>query len=113
MADQGSASDLIRGVATHDTSVLEGLLLARLDNMEASGLDPRTYSLVNVASLIALDAAPASYVWQIGLALESGVSPEEILGVLVAVNPIVGNARTVAAAAEIALGLGIELDEEG
>ncbi len=112
MADQGSASDLIKGVATHDTSVLEGLLLARLDNMEASGLDPRSYSLVCIASLIALDAAPASYLWQIGMALESGVSPEEILGVLVALNPIVGNARTVAAAAEVALSLGIELGDE-
>lgn len=109
---EGSASDLIKGVATHDESVLEGLLRARLDNMEASGLDARAYSLVCIASLIALDAAPASYLWQIGLALESGVSAEEILGVLVAVNPIVGNARTVAAAAEVALGLGIELDEE-
>jgi len=43
----------------------------------------------------------------------SGVSPEEILGVMVALNPIVGNARTVAAAAEVALGLGIELADDG
>lgn len=109
----GNAAELIKGVAEHDTSVLEGLLLARLDNLEASGLDPRTYALVNVAALIALDAAPASYIWQIGLALEAGVTPEEILGLLVALNPVVGNARTVAAAAEVALGLGIDLDQDG
>lgn len=112
MADNASAADLIRGVATHDVSVLEGLLMARQGNIEASGLDARTFSLVSIASLIALDAAPASYLWQIGMALESGVTAEEILGVLVAVNPIVGNARTVAAAAEVALGLGIELEAE-
>jgi 4-carboxymuconolactone decarboxylase len=112
MPDNTSTSDLIKGVATHESSVVEGLLLARLDNMEASGLDPRTYSLVSIAALIAQDAAPVSYVFQIGLALESGVSAEEILGLLVALNPIVGNARTVAAAAEVALGLGIALDEE-
>ena len=53
-----------------------------------------------------------SYVFQIGLALESGVSADEILGLLVALNPIVGNARTVAAASEVALGLGISLEEE-
>lgn len=110
MSGSGSAADLIKGVATHDDSVIEGLLKARLDNMELSGLDRRTYSLACIAALIALDAAPASYLFQIGLALESGVSAEEIIGVLVALNPIVGNARTVAAAAEIGLSLGIELE---
>lgn len=112
MAATGSATDLIKGVATHDPSVLEGLFLARLDNLEASGLGERTYSLVSIAALIALDAAPASYLWQISMALEAGVSAEEILGVLVAVQPIVGNARTVAAAAELALGLGIGLEAD-
>ena len=46
MPDNTSTSDLIKGVATHESSVVEGLLLARLENMEASGLDSRTYSLV-------------------------------------------------------------------
>lgn len=98
------------GIANHDPTVLEELVRASVENIEASGLDPRTYSLVNVAALIALDAAPASYVWQIGLALESGVSPEEVLGLLVALGPTVGNAKIVAAAPEIALALGIDLE---
>jgi len=42
MPGNTSTSDLIKGVATHESSVVEGLLLARLNNMEASGLDPRT-----------------------------------------------------------------------
>jgi alkylhydroperoxidase/carboxymuconolactone decarboxylase family protein YurZ len=103
--------EIFRGVSQHDPDVLEGLLQARVNNMEQSGLDPKTYSLVNIAALIGLDAAPASYIWQIGLALESGVTPEEILGLLVALNPTVGNARIVAAAPEIALALGVDLDE--
>ncbi|MBV8462171.1 MAG: carboxymuconolactone decarboxylase family protein, partial [Acidimicrobiales bacterium] len=83
---------------------------ARIENLEASGLDARTYSLVNIAALIAADAAPASYVFQVGFALEAGVTPEEILGLLVALNPTVGNVRIVAAAAEIAFALGIDLE---
>ncbi len=106
-------TDVFLGVAQHDVNALEGLFQARLDNLEASGLDPKTYALVNVAALIATDAAPASYVFQIGLALEAGVSPEEILGLLVALNPTVGNVRIVSAAAEIAFALGIDLDAEG
>jgi alkylhydroperoxidase/carboxymuconolactone decarboxylase family protein YurZ len=110
MAVSARTSDTLLAVAQHDTSALEGLLLARLDNLEASGLDAKAYSLVNIAALIASDAAPASYVFQIGFALEAGVTPEEILGLLVALNPTVGNVRIVSAAAEIAFALGLELD---
>ena len=75
---------------------------------------PRPTALANIAALIAADAAPASYVFQVGFALEAGVTPEEILGLLVALNPTVGNVRIVSAAAEIAFALGIELDgDEG
>jgi 4-carboxymuconolactone decarboxylase len=112
MSVSSGVSDLFVGVAQHDTNALEGLLLARLDNLEASGLDPKTYALANIAALIASDAAPASYVFQVGFALEVGVTPEEILGLLVALNPTVGNVRIVSAAAEIAFALGIELDAD-
>lgn len=111
MADD--TNQIFIGLANHDPTVLEAVLRARLDNLEASGLDPRTYALVNVAALIAADAAPASYVWQVGAALEAGVAPEEILGLLVALNPVLGNARIVAAAPEIALALGVDLDALG
>ena len=87
MTVSSGTSDVLLGVAQHDASALEGLFKARIDNLEASGLDPKTYSLVNIAALIAADAAPASYVFQVAFALESGVSPEEILGLLVALNP--------------------------
>lgn len=103
-------SGVLIALAQHDTEVLEGLLKARSDNLDASGLDPRTYALVNIAALIAADAAPSSYVFQIGLALDSGVTAEEILGLLIALNPTVGNVRIVAAAAEIAFALGFDLE---
>lgn len=98
------------GIAKHDPAVLEQLVRASESNIEASGLDPRTHALVNVAALIALDAAPASYIWQIGLAFDAGVTPAEILGLLVALGPTVGSAKVVAAAPEIALALGIDLE---
>jgi len=105
-----ATSDVLIGIAQHDPSALEGLFQARLDNLEASGLDPKSYALANIAALIALDAPPASYLFQIGFALDAGVTPEEILGLLVALNPTVGNVRIVAAAAEVAFSLDIDLD---
>lgn len=112
MAISSETSDVFVGVAQHDADALEGVLQARLHNLEASGLDPKTYALVNIGALIAADAAPASYVFQVAMALDAGVSPEEILGLLVALNPTVGNVRIVSAAAELAFALGIDLDAQ-
>jgi alkylhydroperoxidase/carboxymuconolactone decarboxylase family protein YurZ len=97
------------GIANHNADVLEGLLQSRVDSIEASGLDAKSYSLVNIAALIAIGGPAASYAWQIALGLDAGVTPEEILGLLVALNPVIGNAKVVAAAPELALGLGIDL----
>ena len=74
-------------------------------------LDERTVALVKIAALIALDAPPASYAWQVAAAIEAGVSGEDIFGVLLAVVPQVGGPRAVAAAAEIMLALGLSLPE--
>jgi len=78
---------MIVGLAQHRVYVLEKLFGGRMDNLEAPGLDAKTYSLPNIAAVTAMDAPPVSYVWQIGLTLESDVTPEEILGLLVAANP--------------------------
>jgi alkylhydroperoxidase/carboxymuconolactone decarboxylase family protein YurZ len=67
---------------------------------------------VKVATLIAIDAPPASYVAQVAFAAEAGVTADEIIGVLVAAAPQVGIPKVVAAAPEIMLALDLSLDEE-
>src|SRR5215469_15458255 len=96
----------LTGIATADTEVLAASIGLREAHLEHTGLDARTFALVKIAALIALDAAPASYAWQIGNALDEGVQPEEIVGVLMAVAPLVGGPRVIAAASEIMLALG-------
>jgi 4-carboxymuconolactone decarboxylase len=76
---------------------------------ESTGLDKRTFALVRLATLIALDAPPSSYARQVTTAVEAGVSSEEIVGVLYAVGPHVGGPRVVAAAPELMLALGLSL----
>ncbi len=88
----------------------EGLEL-RAQMQRQSGLDPRTFALVKVAALIALDAPPASYLWQVGNALDDGATPEDLIGVLRAIAPQVGGPRTVAAAPELMVALGLALPE--
>jgi alkylhydroperoxidase/carboxymuconolactone decarboxylase family protein YurZ len=103
--------DTLTGIATADPGVLDSAIGLREEHLERSGLDPRTFALVKLAALIALDAAPVSYAWQIANALEEGVEPEDLLGVLVAVAPQVGGPRVIAAASEIMLALGLTLPE--
>jgi 4-carboxymuconolactone decarboxylase len=106
------AEQTLRGVSMGDAPLLEKLLSMQLENLEASGLDPRTYALVKIATLIAVDAPPASYVAQIAFAREAGVTTDEIIGVLVAAAPQVGIPKVVAAAPEIMLALDLPLDED-
>jgi 4-carboxymuconolactone decarboxylase len=105
--------DALKGVAAGDLETLAAAVGIREAERERSGLDPRTFALVKVAALIALDAPPASYAWQIANALDAGVTPEDLLGVLHAVAPQVGGPKVVAAAPEIMLAMGLELEDAG
>jgi alkylhydroperoxidase/carboxymuconolactone decarboxylase family protein YurZ len=105
-------ADLLGAVATQKEDIVASLLEMQLHNLEASGLDPRTYSLVKIAALIALDAPSTSYVTQVEFAREAGVDPDEIIRVLIAVAPQVGLPRVVAAAPELMLALGLNLEDE-
>jgi alkylhydroperoxidase/carboxymuconolactone decarboxylase family protein YurZ len=103
----------LSGLSTGDVDLLEAGLRAREEWQQSSGLDPRTYSLVKIAALIGLDAPPASYLWQVSNALDSGATPSEIVGVLRAIAPQVGGPRCVAAAPEIMMALGLSVPDEG
>jgi 4-carboxymuconolactone decarboxylase len=103
--------ETLSGIATGDVGVLDELFGLREAQLAATGLDGRTFALVKIAALIALDAPPASYAWQVANALSDGASPEDILAVLRAVAPQVGGPRVVAAAPEIMVALGLALPE--
>ena len=80
------------------------------DTVEVSGLDKKTHALVRLGAALAIDAAPSSYHAAIDLAQASGADVDEIVGTLIAVAPIVGTARVVSAAPELALALGYDVE---
>jgi 4-carboxymuconolactone decarboxylase len=113
MADVAQETqETLLGISVGDANILETAIGLRDLGREGSGLDARTYALVKIAALIALDAPPTSYAWQIANALDEGVTPEDVLGVLRAVAFQVGAPKVVAAAPEIMLALGLTLPEE-
>src|SRR3954462_13036209 len=101
---------MLRRLTVGDDAYVELLLGDGLANELASCLDGRTHALVRMAALVAIDAAPPSYLDAIEQARRWRVSSEEIVGCLVAVLPAVGVARVVSAAPKIALALGYDVD---
>jgi alkylhydroperoxidase/carboxymuconolactone decarboxylase family protein YurZ len=96
------------------TPVLDTLADITLASLERSTLEPRELMLARIAALVAVGAPPASYLLNVGTAADSGITMEDVQGLLVAVAPIVGTPRTVAAAGDItrALGFAIALESE-
>jgi alkylhydroperoxidase/carboxymuconolactone decarboxylase family protein YurZ len=110
---EGSTHEALAGISAGKLETLEGSLGLREEYRAATGLDERTFALVKIAALVALDAPPASYAWQVSSAIDAGVAPEDILGVLRALAPQVGGPKIVAAAPEIMLALGLSLPDDG
>jgi len=103
--------DALAALAIGSAEVLENAVELRGLLREDSGLDPRSFALVKIAALVAMDAPPASYLWQVRVAMEAGATPRDIIGVLAAVAPQVGMPRVIAAAPEIMLALDLELPD--
>src|SRR2546423_15432769 len=76
-----------------------------------SGLDAESCQLVQIAALVAIDGPHVSWLRHLEAADEQEIELEKILGTLLAVAPVVGSAKIVAACANIvrAAGLGEEV----
>jgi 4-carboxymuconolactone decarboxylase len=111
VVDDATAGALA-ALAMGQTTMLEQAEDLREQLRQGSGLDPRSFSLVKIAALVAIDAPPASFLWQVSAALDAGARPRDILGVLTAIAPQVGLPRVVAAAPEIMLALDLELPDD-
>jgi 4-carboxymuconolactone decarboxylase len=101
----------LNGLTIGDPDLLSEGLELRMAWQERSGLDARSFALVKLAALIALDAPPASYLWQVANALDAGATPADLVGVLIAIAPQVGGPRVVAAAPELMVALGLSLPD--
>jgi len=109
-----SAERNLNSLAEGDALVLETLAEMTLDTMKRSGLPEETYLLVRIAALVAMDAAPVSYLMNVGTALEAGIPMETLQGTLIAIAPVVGSARIMSAASKMvrALAMAEEEDEQ-
>jgi 4-carboxymuconolactone decarboxylase len=101
----------LRRLALRDDEFIESLLAGDRESAAVSGIDRRSHALVRLGALIAMNAAPPSYMSAIDAGDEAGVSRDEIVGTLIAVLPIVGAARVVSAAPSLGLAIGCDVTE--
>ena len=94
-------------MAEVNTPVLDTLVRMNEGTPERSGLDDETYMLVRIAALASTGAPPASYLVNLGVASDLGLSIEQVQGVLIAIAPVVGSARVASAGSSIAQALGL------
>jgi 4-carboxymuconolactone decarboxylase len=110
---QGSSVDeykvTLRKLALRDDRFIDALLADEPASSAHAQIDPRSHALARIAALIAVDAAPPSYMSAVQAGVRAGASREEIVGTLIAVLPIVGVARVVSAAPNLGLALGYDV----
>ena len=92
-----------------ETPVLDTLAAMTAASIENCSLEPRELMLARIAALAAADAPPISYLVNAGTAVDVGVTLADVQGVLVAIAPIVGTARTISAAGNVARALGFAI----
>jgi 4-carboxymuconolactone decarboxylase len=103
-------TDLLRRLSLQDER-LAAEVVAAAGSGPAMSLDPKTLALARLAALIAVGGAGPSYGAQADAAVDSGATIVESVDVLVAVIPVVGLPRVVAAAPKLAMALGHDVDD--
>jgi alkylhydroperoxidase/carboxymuconolactone decarboxylase family protein YurZ len=101
-------TDQLRRLAINDTAFAEDCLRGEVEFRE---LDPKALALVRLAALVAVGGDEPSFGAQTDAAVSAGASPAEIVEVLVAVVRVVGLPRAVAAAPNLAMALGYDIDD--
>ncbi len=101
--------DTLRRLAMIDEGFVEDQARLGLGTVAASALDRKTVALLQVGVSVALGSPAVCLEWSAGRALAAGASEDEIADVLLAIAPVAGLGRIVAAAPEVATALGYDI----
>jgi alkylhydroperoxidase/carboxymuconolactone decarboxylase family protein YurZ len=75
-----------------------------------TSLPDREVMLARIAALAAVDAPPSSYLMNLAVAQDLGLTLEDVQGILVAIAPITGGPKVVTATGAILSALGFAID---
>jgi hypothetical protein len=114
VCDNGSDSSIVQGgleMSSNqgDTPVLDTLAEMTAASISRSTLDEKTLMMVRLAALASVDAPPVSYLANLGAGADAGIEASDVQQVLIGIAPVVGTARVVSAAGNIARALGFAI----
>ena len=78
-----------------DNPVLDTLTDMTAASVEHNSLSPREFMISRLAAMVAVDAPPISYFVSASAIEESGLTAEDIQGVMIAVAPVTGAPRVM------------------
>ena len=102
--------ETLRRLAIIDEGFVEDQAGLGLGLAGISALDPKTAALLHVGVSVALGSPAVCLEWSTSRALAAGASEDEIADVLLAIAPVAGLGRVVAAAPEVATALGFDIE---
>jgi 4-carboxymuconolactone decarboxylase len=102
--------ETLRRLAIIHEGFIENAAGLKLDLARTRFLDPKTMALLQVAAAVAGGSSAVCVEWSTGRALAAGASEDEIADVLLAIAPVTGLGRVVAAAPEVATALGYDIE---
>jgi len=102
--------ETLRRLAIIDEGFVEDQAGLGLGLAGISALDPKTAALLHVEVSVALGSLAVCLEWSTSRALAAGASEDEIADVLLAIAPVAGLGRVVAAAPEVATALGYDIE---
>jgi len=100
--------ETLRRLAIIDEGFVEDA--ARLELRAAGALDARTTALLQVGVLVAVGSPAVSLDWSVARALAAGATEDQIADVLLAIAPVAGLGRVVAAATDLGTALGYDVE---
>jgi alkylhydroperoxidase/carboxymuconolactone decarboxylase family protein YurZ len=92
-----------------DQPVLDTLTEMTAVSIDHNSLSPREYILTRLAAMIAVGAPPVSWLATAPAVTDSGLTLDDVQGVMIAVAPVVGGPRVMAAGGHIARALGLAI----
>ena len=101
--------EMLRRLAMIDKSFVEAEVGLRLDLAGTSTLEPKTVALLQVGASVAMGSPGVSLEWSAARALAAGATEDQVADVLLAIAPVAGLDRVVAAAPYLGTALGYDI----
>jgi len=99
---RATPEDQLRALAAGQAAILEAMAQMQVGALERSNLDEETYLLVRLAALVATDAGAVAYRTHLAGGGRPSISAAKVLATFAAIAPVVGSARVLSAASELA-----------